>query len=117
VADLRERLRWWIVDRVNRIPGQCWADLVMWAMRDRRDKGWGFHASMPWQPVGEGCRRDAERNGRCYCGTLGADGVQLRHGESVCMTRMPGREDDRLCSRPNGHDGMHRCGGVEWGRV
>lgn len=89
----------------------------MWAMRDRRDKGWGVVASLPWRPIGKACLDDAKGAGRCYCGTVGSDGTVLRYGETVCVTRMPGHEDGRrLCSLPGGHDGMHRCGGVEWGR-
>lgn len=115
----REKLRWRIATLANRwLPRQCWADLVGWVMRDRRDnEGAGVMARLPWQPIREGCYKDAKRAGRCYCGALGSDGVLLREGETVCVTRMPGGDDNRLCSRPDGHDGLHRCGGVEWGSV
>lgn len=113
-----ESLKWRVATLVNRLGNQCWSDLVMWAMRDRRDnKGAGVMARLPWAPIGETCYRDAERAGRCYCGSVGSDRTVLRAGESVCVTRMPGRENDRLCSRPDGHDGMHRCGGVEWSKA
>lgn len=119
MSDRMERLRWRVAALANDwLPRQCWADLVSWALRDRRDnKGAGIAARLPWQPIGENCLEDARRTGRCYCGTVGSDGTALRRGETVCVTRMPGRESDRLCSRPNGHGGMHRCGGVEWGRA
>jgi hypothetical protein len=115
-----EKLRWKIADLVNRVfhRRQCWADLVTWAMHDRkRDPGAGLAYNLPWRPIEETCFKDAERAGRCYCGKVGSDRVVLRADEKVCVTRMPGRTDDRLCSRPDGHDGMHRCGGVEWGRA
>lgn len=114
-----EGVRWRIATLAVRwLPRQCWSDLVDWAMRDRADnKGAGIMARLPWCPIREGCYKDAQSAGRCYCGTLGSDGVRLGRGETVCVTPMPGRERDRMCSRPNGHDGFHRCGGVEWGRV
>ena len=43
-------------------PGQCWADLVGWANRDRGG---------PWSPNVD-CRRSAaeSRHGYCYCGKI-----------------------------------------------
>jgi hypothetical protein len=118
VADRRERLRWWIADRANRwLPNQCWSDIVDWAMRERGDRGWGLLASLPWRPIRQSCHDDARSAGRCYCGKVGSDGTVLRVGEFVCVTRMPGRPNDRLCSLPDGHELPHRCGGVEWGPV
>ena len=108
-------LRWRIAERVNRLGNQCWADLVSWAMYERGDlKGAGLRARLPWRRIGRSCYEDARQAGRCYCGTVGSDGTVLRYGESVCVTPAPGH-DRWMCSRPNGHDGMHRCGGVEWG--
>lgn len=115
MADRIERLKWRIADLVNRLPGQCWADLVMWAMSDEPVRDTGLRAALPWRPIGKRCIEDAQASGRCYCGTVGSDGTVLRRGEAVCVTRMPGRENDRLCSRPGGHEGLHRCGDVEWG--
>lgn len=114
-----EKLRWRVAALAIRwLPRQCWADLVGWAMRDRRDnEGAGVMARLPWQPIRQSCYEDARQAGRCYCGTVGSDGTRLREGETVCVTRMPGRENDRLCTRPDGHVGMHRCGGVEWARI
>lgn len=110
-----EALKWKVAGQLNRLPGQCWADLVMWVLhRYRDDPDW--RTAMPWRPMREGCRKDAEQAGRCYCGKLGSDGTTLGYGEYVCVTRMPGRTD-RLCSRPGGHDGMHQCGSVEWGSI
>lgn len=115
MADRIERLKWWVADLVNRLPGQCWADLVMWAMSDEPVRDTGLRAALPWRPIGKRCIEDAQASGRCYCGTVGSDGTVLRRGEAVCVTRMPGRENDRLCSRPGGYEGLHRCGDVEWG--
>lgn len=111
-----ERLKWWLADKLNRLPGRCWSSLVDWAMHDYRDDP-DWRSEIPRAPITEGCRKDAERAGRCYCGKVGSDGTVLGYGEYVCVTPMPGRPNDRLCSRPHGHDGMHRCGGVEWSRV
>ncbi len=109
-----ERLRWRIADLVNSRT-QCWSDLVSWVLNDEPIRDTGVKAALPWAPIGEGCRRDARQAGRCYCGKVGSDGTVLGSGEFVCPTPMPGRPNDRLCSLPNGHDGMHRCGTVEWG--
>lgn len=111
-----EGLKWWIASQLNRLRSQCWADLVSWVL-DTRHGGTDLRGRLPWRPISGMCRRDAEECGRCYCGKLASDGTVLRWSESVCVTHMPGRQNDRLCSRPDGHDGLHRCGGVEWGRA
>jgi hypothetical protein len=119
VADRIERWKWRIADRINQLfhRRQCWADLVSWVLDSERIRDTGVRAALPWRPITETCRKDAIACGRCYCGKLGSDGVVLRANEKVCVTRMPGRDADRLCSRPDGHAGMHRCGGVEWSRA
>lgn len=113
------RLKWRIADLVNRAfyRRQCWADLVSWVLDSKRTRDEGLRARLPWRPINEHCLRDAESAGRCYCGKVGSDGTVLGRGESVCVTRMPGRERDRLCSRPGGHEPPHRCGAVEWEAV
>ncbi|MEU4570811.1 hypothetical protein [Micromonospora sp. NPDC023956] len=58
---LTQRLRWRIAHLINRLPGQCWANLVSFALRDRRS---------PWQPMDSMCRADAARCGACYCGKI-----------------------------------------------
>ncbi|MEU7904140.1 hypothetical protein [Actinoplanes sp. NPDC049118] len=119
MADRIERLKWRIADLINRLfyRRQCWSDLVDWVLDDAPIRDKGVRGALPWSPISVSCRLDAASAGRCYCGKLGSDGTVLRPGERVCVTRMPGRENDRLCSRPDGHGGMHRCGVVEWGRV
>lgn len=116
MAGLIERVKWRIAELLNLSRRQCWTDLVSWVLyRWKNDPDW--RSLNPWSPIGESCRRDAAACGRCYCGKLASDGSVLRRGEYVCVTPMPGRASDRMCSRPDGHDGFHRCGGVEWGPV
>lgn len=60
---MAKRLRWWTATQLNRLPGQCWADLVTWAL--------GWHKGekrSPWSPAGAACRSDLVANGYCYCG-------------------------------------------------
>lgn len=59
--ELRKALRWRIATLLDKLPGQCWADLVFWAHGDRR---W------PWSPMMSTCRADFERCGACWCGKL-----------------------------------------------
>jgi hypothetical protein len=54
--------RWRIAELLNRLPSQCWANLVSWALSDR-----GYD---PWQPIDATCRKDAACTGACYCGKL-----------------------------------------------
>jgi hypothetical protein len=69
---MREALRWRLATLVNRLPGQCWADLVSWVL-DRLGKR-RYYNRMPWQPRTWSCTKDAVENGRCYCGKLTRDG-------------------------------------------
>lgn len=56
-----KHLRWRIAAALNLLRGQCWANLVDWALGR---KWW------PWSPVDRICRSDAAQNGTCYCGKL-----------------------------------------------
>jgi hypothetical protein len=58
-----EKLRWRIAYLMDRLPGQCWANLVSFALGSRRS---------PWQPVDDVCRDDRDQSGAgaCYCGKL-----------------------------------------------
>ena len=73
-----ERLRWHIVNVVDKVPGQCWSDLAEWAGRwmggDDPDERYG----LPWRPQSEHCRLDAARVGSCYCGKLQDPAVLAR---------------------------------------
>ncbi len=58
---LPERLRWRIVQLVDRLPGQCWSRLCDWAgtWSDEDPDGfrtWPWWA--PWRPDQSGCRDD-----------------------------------------------------------
>ena len=68
----KSRLRWWIATQLNRLPGQCWTDLVCWALgweaRERRG---------PWSPAGA-CRRGIAECGTCYCGKLRGEAAEQR---------------------------------------
>lgn len=63
------KLRWRIATLLDKLPGQCWADLVSWVYHDRRDDP-GYRWASPWSPIGQSCRNDFARNGACYCGKL-----------------------------------------------
>lgn len=64
----RDRLRWWIARQLDRLPGQCWADLHFWAGRDNA-------RTTPWSPLSPGCKLDLAERGACYCGKLRASEV------------------------------------------
>lgn len=60
-----EALRWRVARLLNRLPGQCWSDLVEWALR-----GGVREARSPWSPQTSTCWLDSVRTGACYCGKL-----------------------------------------------
>lgn len=61
--------RWRIADLMDRLPNQCWSDLVGWALGGDPER-----SRLPWRPIGELCRRDAAENDACcYCGKFGAN--------------------------------------------
>jgi hypothetical protein len=64
--------RWQVAYLLNRLPNQCWADLVTWAL--------GWHKGekrTPWSPM-RMCRRDMAETGTCYCGKIRAEDLQER---------------------------------------
>lgn len=61
---LPEKVRWHVAYLLDRLPGQCWADLVSWVLG--RSGRWS-----PWSPVESNCHRDRDATGVCYCGKLG----------------------------------------------
>lgn len=69
MADRIERLKWRIATLANRLPGQCWADLVSWVLDSKRTRDPGLRARLPWRPI-RSCRTDLARTGACYCGKL-----------------------------------------------
>jgi hypothetical protein len=69
-----ERLRWKIADLVDRLlPGQCWAELVSWALDGPRHERRMDRGALPWRPIGYTCRSDLARTSTCYCGALRTD--------------------------------------------
>lgn len=66
-----ERLRWKIVDLVDRLlPGQCWPGLVSWALDGPRHARRMGDLVVPWRPINSTCRSELPRTGTCYCGVL-----------------------------------------------
>ena len=71
MKDLIEKARWWVAVQANRLPGQCWANLVSWVLAGRRERReWYLRERLPWRPIDRVCRGDQARTGFCYCGKL-----------------------------------------------
>ena len=79
VANLRKHWgndgwRWRVAALADKLPGQCWANLVGWAQRtheDDPDTPWNdLVRRLPSRPMDDVCRSDRDRNGTCYCGKL-----------------------------------------------
>lgn len=73
--------RWRIARTMDRLPGQCWADLVSWMQYSDHDaygdEWWArLRGRLPWRPqarIGRtpgSCADDAARCGICYCGKV-----------------------------------------------
>lgn len=60
----RTRLR--IARLLDRLPGQCWTDLVWWYTSPDRP------VRKAWSPINGACRADARAAGRCYCNKIAA---------------------------------------------
>lgn len=68
---MARRVRWRIATQLNRLPGQCWADLVTWALGWRKEDPYlTWTERSPWSPVTGTCRLDLKATGACYCGKL-----------------------------------------------
>ncbi len=65
-----ERARWRIVELVDKLPGQCWTDLVMWAIDGPQECRRRGGNPLPWRPVTNSCRAFSPPNDRCYCGKI-----------------------------------------------
>lgn len=79
--------RWRVAQVVDKLPGQCWSDLVEWALRrheDDPDTPWNdLTRRVPMRRQGEGCFDGARRNGACYCAkvrTAAADADMCSRG-------------------------------------
>lgn len=99
---MAERLRWRIVDLVDRLlPGQCWTDLVCWVLARLEDRA---ENRLPWQPIGYTCRRDFAAVGSCYCGAMRVPGPE----------RLCGQLRTTCCGAPLGHDEVWLDDEVRW---
>lgn len=67
-----KRWRWRIAQLMDKVPGQCWSSLADWA-GDWKDYDQDNPRGLPWRPQTDGCRRDAQRVGSCYCNKLQCD--------------------------------------------
>lgn len=56
--------RWWLAQKVDKLPGQCWSDLAEYGL------GWSL---LPWAPSKGKCVKSAQESGcgSCYCGKVG----------------------------------------------
>lgn len=67
----RDGWRWRIATLLDKLPGQCWCDLVEWALRrheDEPDTPWNdLVRRVPLRRQTETCFDDAQTVGTCYC--------------------------------------------------
>lgn len=61
------RWRWALIHQLDRLHGQCWTNLVSWAMVCDEDRDQWWNPSRPQRPS---CREDAANLGGCYCGKI-----------------------------------------------
>lgn len=62
---LRERLRWWVANRLNNATDICWANLVSWVLESGRE---GIHDHTTTDTLSCQCKREFEKSGTvCYC--------------------------------------------------
>lgn len=82
----RDGWRWRVATLVDKLRGQCWCDLVEWALRRHEDDPdtplRDLVRRVPFRPQTDSCRADRDAVGRCYCGRL--------------MTPTERAEDERL---------------------
>lgn len=64
---LAAKIRWKIAYRLDRLPAFCWANLVDWALSSRAERRKLGYGALEHLRVDSLCRRDAQRNGACYC--------------------------------------------------
>lgn len=85
--------RWRVAALADKLPGQCWADLVSWALRHHEDDHdtpfWDAVRRVPLRRQTDSCRSDFARNGVCYCARLRTPEVE------AAMKAAPTRERAR----------------------
>jgi hypothetical protein len=74
-----ENVRYRIAEALNRLPGQCWPELVTWAMYGPSHKD----RALPMSGINYACREDAARTGCCWCGKLRDPEGERRWDEHV----------------------------------
>lgn len=74
------KLRWRIAFLLGRLPGQCWADLVTWALDTPHTRKRLGNPRHPWRPAGVTCRYPPGPS--CYCG-------KFRPGKDAEVTGCP----------------------------
>jgi hypothetical protein len=66
--------RWRVAQAANKLPRQCWSDLVEWALRRHEDDPdtpfYDLLRRVPLRAQTDTCRLDRDRAGSCYCGKL-----------------------------------------------
>jgi hypothetical protein len=77
---MREWLRWKIAALLDRLPGQCWTDLVWWALQR---PGGGYGQRTPWSPQNKECWRGRDTVGVCYCGKLRTPEIEAELAAAV----------------------------------
>lgn len=76
----QRRWRWWLARQVDRLPGQCWADLADFGLNRTR---------IPWEPRRPDCTADALRVGACYCGKVARADVAALPGGPRARVVLP----------------------------
>ena len=56
---MEEKLRWRMAPLIDKLPGFCWVDVVLWAV--------GNDERLPRRSDAS-CRADMAGSGACYCG-------------------------------------------------
>jgi len=64
MSRLPERLRWRIVYLLDKLPRQCWAQSVMWALYGHDPEEGAYR---PWASS-DRCRAEFAAGHSCYCG-------------------------------------------------
>lgn len=64
------RMRWRIAHLLNKLPGQCRAGLVSWALDGPAASRRRGDNPLPWSPITDTCRQISPPNDRCYCGKI-----------------------------------------------
>ena len=67
---LLKRIRWNIAYLLNRLPNQCWPELVSWALDGASVSRHRVDTPLPWRTTNEDCRLSAQNCGTCWCAKI-----------------------------------------------